>query len=293
MGRRTQRSVLCLQAVALPVLLLLLLPQDVQVNSGPLLPAYMRVCNLYQPICICHTCTCSQHCAICIHASAVPDIDSVKLWMNPWYRVQAQQQPAKDTSWMPKVTTRNSAGSGLAAGQQAGVGDTEADAPAVPIRRPGMTAGPQASKQPAATTAGSPNPDAADPVSPAAIPASSPSKAGAADGGAAAATRVQRAGAPTKPSVKGSSKTPAGQGLTGPKVKAAAANPPGSLHNVLAKNTPLFRSLLTVLGIGPEDVPPSTVGTFFAPTDDVSVQQHRNSAVMVPFALSAKSVTEH
>jgi hypothetical protein len=50
---------------------------------------------------------------------------------------------------------------------------------------------------------------------------------------------------------------------------AAAANPAGSLHNVLAKNTPLFRSLLTVLDIAPEQIEDSTVGTFFAPSDEV------------------------
>lgn len=57
----------------------------------------------------------------------------------------------------------------------------------------------------------------------------------------------------------------------GPKATAAAAaaNPAGSLHNVLAKNTPLFRSLLTVLDIAPEQIEDSTVGTFFAPSDEV------------------------
>jgi hypothetical protein len=38
---------------------------------------------------------------------------------------------------------------------------------------------------------------------------------------------------------------------------------------VLAKNTPLFRSLLTVLDISPEQIEDSTVGTFFAPSDEV------------------------
>lgn len=192
--------------------------------------------------------------------------------------MQAQQQPAKDASWMPKVTTKSSARPGLAAAQQAG--DTEADAPAVPMRRPGVTAGPQASKQTAGMTAGplSQNPDAADPLSPEEAPASLPSKASTAGAGSAAAAGVQRAGAPTKPSAK-SSKTPVGQSPKNPKAKSAAANPPGSLHNVLAKNTPLFRSLLTVLGIGPEDVPSSAVGTFFAPTDDVSFQQHHKNYV--------------
>lgn len=161
------------------------------------------------------------------------------------------------------------------------MGDTEADAPGPP-RGSGTTAAPLVSKQTADAAAAKPSrdPDAASPLDPETSPASLPSKAGAAGGSAAVATGAQLAGAPTKPRVKGS-KTPAGQGSTGPKAKAAAANPPGSLHNVLAKNTPLFRSLLTVLGIGPADVPPSTVGTFFAPTDDVSCQQHRDSTGMV------------
>jgi hypothetical protein len=207
--------------------------------------------------------------------------------------LQAQQKPAEDTSWMPKVTTRSSARSGLAAAQQAGAGDTEADA-AVSPKRPGTTAGPQASKQTADTTAAN-RPrdlDAASPLDPEAVPASLPSKAGAAGGGAAVAAGVQRAGAATKPRAK-DSKTPARQSSTDLKAKAAAANPPGSLHNVLAKNTPLFRSLLTVLGIRPEDVPPSTVGTFFAPTDDVSRFFYTlsptlsNSAVESSLAVSA------
>jgi hypothetical protein len=59
------------------------------------------------------------------------------------------------------------------------------------------------------------------------------------------------------------------KGGSGPKSSSAAANPAGSLHNVLAKNAPLFRSLLTVLDISPEQIPETTVGTFFAPTDQV------------------------
>jgi hypothetical protein len=59
------------------------------------------------------------------------------------------------------------------------------------------------------------------------------------------------------------------KGGTGPKASSAAANPAGSLHNVLAKNAPLFRSLFTVLEISPEQIPETAVGTFFAPTDEV------------------------
>lgn len=54
------------------------------------------------------------------------------------------------------------------------------------------------------------------------------------------------------------------------KAASATANPAGSLHNTLAKNTPLFRSLFTVLDISADQVPASAVGTFFAPSDDVS-----------------------
>lgn len=54
------------------------------------------------------------------------------------------------------------------------------------------------------------------------------------------------------------------------KVKPAAENPAGSLHNVLAKHTPLFRSLFSVLDISAAQVPFDVVGTWLAPTDEVS-----------------------
>jgi len=73
-----------------------------------------------------------------------------------------------------------------------------------------------------------------------------------------------RAAGGQQPAVKGTVKT-----------ASATANPAGSLHNVLAKNAPLFRSLFTVLDISADQVPASAVGTLFAPSDDVSSSSHR------------------
>jgi hypothetical protein len=97
-------------------------------------------------------------------------------------------------------------------------------------------------------------------------PASAASKSGSTSGAAAASNTA----APSTPGAVVSSK-PAGGDAVGPVAKAAAADPAGSLHKLLAEEAPLFRSLLDVLGITPRDIKPSTVATLFAPTDKVRV----------------------
>lgn len=158
---------------------------------------------------------------------------------------------APDTSWMPATTTTTGTKQQPASAAPAVAGGAATTRTAQP-----RTAGSIGAPLRPAAAAGTP--PTATGTTAAVKPSTQPPYTAPTMGSAAAATAAGTAtGLAAKSGV--------------PKASSAAANPAGSLHNVLAKNAPLFRTLLTVLGISPEQVPDSTVGTIFAPTDDVSV----------------------
>lgn len=223
--------------------------------AGALLPQQkvsllllLLLVSLSQHVQVCAHCTCrsiASTAALSMHASSHTCLSR----LSPQAQVRSAAV-APDTSWMPATTATTGTKLQPASAAPAVAGGTATTRTA----QPGTAGSIELPLRPAAAAG---TPSAATGTTAAVKPSTQPPYTAPTMGGAATATA---AGTATGPSSK--------SGM--PKASSAAANPAGSLHNVLAKNAPLFRSLLAVLAISPEQVPDSTVGTIFAPTDEVS-----------------------